>query len=676
MWRVVGRLWKPAFFMFSLMSLLVLLRITSPVKAASSLDRKNASAPAVSLTAPPAVDLLSPLGPYGGRILQIAVQGTDAYVHTGYELQTIDLSDPADLQVVNRQLMPEIYLNVSQLLVDSQYLFLAVPDFVDEVRIYDISQPAAPQYVGTWSHQDNVLANFGLAFSDQHLFVPLADGIHVLGVTNPTTLVEVSEFSFPGTNQANEIDIVGDYAYVPLPDDGIHILDISNVNAISEVGASETPSTIYMGIEKSHSVNDLAVKGDFIYAAAGTVGVQVLDISDPTSPVEVALDNTILEAEKIVAVDNYSLVYSLYGMYLLDISNPVSPTQIAISPGWDQYHVNDMLAIGNTVYLSDGDFFILNLSNIPLQISGSLKSEWDVHHVEIRGDTAFMASYAELYSVDVSNPSQIQPQDVYTPPTRLSDFALAGDYAYIAAAADGLRVVDITNPASLTEVADLPLAGSANGITVANNYAFILSGSDIEKMTDINLVDISTPTNPQFVNVFHSPADIGQIAVHQQYLYVSTLATSGDKFLILDISQPNNIQQVGALSEDYRNVEVYEDFLYLTNDDGNLSKFDLTDPTQPMVVWTVNPVGDTIQSIRFSGSDLYLCTAFNDFASTPPGLQGYDLSTNPPRVTWRFDHPCNDSGVKDDTVYLLTGQAIYLLQYVPGQPYFLPLMTK
>ncbi|MCP4540848.1 MAG: hypothetical protein GY832_27240 [Chloroflexi bacterium] len=55
----------------------------------------------------------------------------------------------------------------------------------------------------------------------------------------------------------------------------------------------------------------------------------------------------------------------------------------------------------------------------------------------------------------------------------VSDVAVEGDYAYVAAGEQGLRVVDVSNPAIPTEVGFYNTPGDAHAVTVADGYVYV-----------------------------------------------------------------------------------------------------------------------------------------------------------------------------------------------------------
>ena len=78
-----------------------------------------------------------------------------------------------------------------------------------------------------------------------------------------------------GATQA--VAVQGHYGYLGV---GLRlvVLDVSDPAALREVGVTQP---------FPHFVEDIAVSGTLAYVAAGGAGLRVVDISDPTSPLEV-----------------------------------------------------------------------------------------------------------------------------------------------------------------------------------------------------------------------------------------------------------------------------------------------------------------------------------------------------------------------------------------------------
>ena len=117
-------------------------------------------------------------------------------------------------------------------------------------------------------------------------------------VSSPTSIEQVGHI---GTSPI-DVFVQGSYAYVAAGSDGLRIVDISDPTAPTEVGFYDTPDDA-LGI-----VQDVVVLGDYAYLAAGLAGLRIVDVSDPAALVEVGVYDTAGLARKVAAAENYVYV--------------------------------------------------------------------------------------------------------------------------------------------------------------------------------------------------------------------------------------------------------------------------------------------------------------------------------------------------------------------------------
>lgn len=100
--------------------------------------------------------------------------------------------------------------------------------------------------------------------------------------------------------------------------------------------------------------NNVEVKGDYAYIAAGSAGLQVVDVADRTKPAIVAeLDTPGTAIDVRIAGNQLYLADGVEGLHIIDITNPLVPTRLGglDTPGTAQ----DMQVSGNFVYIADGE---------------------------------------------------------------------------------------------------------------------------------------------------------------------------------------------------------------------------------------------------------------------------------------------------------------------------------
>ena len=96
------------------------------------------------------------------------------------------------------------------------------------------------------------------------------------------------------------------------------------------------------------------------------------------------------------------------------------------------------------------------------------------------------------------------------------DVAVSGSYAYLANEEAGLRVIDISNPASPIEVGYIDTWDSALDVAVSRSYAYVAAWVD-----GLRVVDVSDPANPVEVGYGGTLLASWGVDVADGYAYVS-----------------------------------------------------------------------------------------------------------------------------------------------------------
>ena len=246
-------------------------------------------------------------------------------------------------------------------------------------------------------------------------------GVEVIDVSDPTNPTLINTIDTPG--QAFDIQIRNSLVYVADDYSGFQILNGSGI-----VGGYDTPR-IARGI---------FVQDTFAYVV-DYESLLVLDVSDPTNPVEIAsltfMGDRQLEA--IFVLDTYAYLADDFVMWIVDISNPAAPQYAG------EY--------------SDSVYWF-----IP-------------YNIYVVNNLAYVANYFnELFIIDVSNPANPFRVSFAYPPTGFAwDVKVNGDYAYVANYDGGLWMVDVSDPASPQTAAIYDTPGLASGVFVDSLYVYV-----------------------------------------------------------------------------------------------------------------------------------------------------------------------------------------------------------
>ena len=218
-------------------------------------------------------------------------------------------------------------------------------------------------------------------------------------------------------------------------------LDCSPAIYLKNIGVSHKPQ----------EPSDLSVNEGFAYVL-GREGLWVMDVSDPTHPIDVGFE---LEDgnQQVIVEDDKGYGIDAQGLWVLDLENPTSPELIGLK---DTPNKSLELSINKGfAYVRDdhGILRIFDLAN-PTSITevGVYDPPGQILGQEIVGNQIF-----RLRGLASTNP--------------LSSFSLSGEYIYVADLDGGLRVVDISDPRRPTEIGSNTLQISE--VEVVGDQVFI-----------------------------------------------------------------------------------------------------------------------------------------------------------------------------------------------------------
>jgi hypothetical protein len=289
------------------------------------------------------------------------------------------------------------------------------------------------------------------------------------GVNEINSLWYVGEIGTPG--YADDVVVVGNIAYVADGESGLRIIDVSDPTAPVELGAFDTPNNLLA----------VDVVGSYAYLVEHQ-WFYVVDVSDPESPTQVGISSTSSLNYDIVVAGNYAYVGNGYpaGLTVWNISNPTSPFKAGFCP--TEWWAWGVAVSGSFVYLAtsyDG-LNVVNVSNPfnPVEVGHYDMPGGIAEHVEVEGNYAYLAAgyWMHLRIIDVSNPAAPEEVAYYETPGDPLDVQVAWGFAHIADT-NGVRVLDIADPEAPIMVGSYPSSGTANGLSLSNGYIYVANGA-------------------------------------------------------------------------------------------------------------------------------------------------------------------------------------------------------
>ncbi|MEK6731401.1 MAG: putative Ig domain-containing protein [Pseudomonadota bacterium] len=256
-----------------------------------------------------------------------------------------------------------------------------------------------------------------------------------------------------------------------------------------------------------------------------------------------------------------------------------------------------------------------------LKLVGSHDTPGYADNVATDGNFAFIADGSSgLQIVDISNPATPTVVANYIS-SYVYDVQIQGTMAFLATS-NGLRIIDISNPTVPIQLGSAATYAEAVSIAVSDTRALIISNMPAYLYT----FDITTPTNPSLLSSYTLSTDLGRdVAIRGQLAFT----ISGRGLDIIDLIDPNDPVSVSIYSDvrDGSGLTVTENLVLVARVDNGLEFIDISDLANPISVGNYNRPGWTDWSM-----DVVVNENYAMLASGPMGLQVVDFS-NPANAT-------------------------------------------
>jgi hypothetical protein len=398
----------------------------------------------------------------------------------------------------------------SDMVIVGNYAYLAT----HPVRIADISDPINPRLRGKWSLGD---VPMDVDVEGSLAYYTLGDVVRILDVSDPDHLFYVGSIFDQG---AAGIDVIGTLAYL-VNGHELKIYDVSDPRQ----------PHLLSNLDVSGSALNVEIAGTRAYVADSGAGVQVLEVTTPANPIQIARydgvwvtdlavrTNLVLFADisdqlktidltqgsnaipttvpatlsvRTVAINGPRAVGGGGPFHYFDISQPTNPVIIGTisNLGWHDVALGAGLAYGaNGLTLR-----VVSLENPSFtpRIIGSYTSSMGSEDIrgglDVHGSTVWFTAFRGFEAVDVSVPSQPRPLRAYRTRGIATSIQVVGRYAYVTSVQHpdsqvvlegfGLEVHDLDAPEPPTLVGSYPISMGAWGVRVVGNLVYVAAGEE------------------------------------------------------------------------------------------------------------------------------------------------------------------------------------------------------
>ena len=227
-------------------------------------------------------------------------------------------------------------------------------------------------------------------------------------------------------------------------------------------------------------VQGLKKSGNYLYLAEGKGGLGIVDITDPSHPVQ---DSHFLNMQaQTLDVDGNHLVFgNNERLALVDLSDKIHPQLLDEK----RLNVSDVVLSSGIAYVAAGQLGlqIYQVEQGKLKHLSSVVPPWPMSQfamaqkLNVINGLAYIANGdAGLQLIDVRNPRRPQIISSIALPGFAYGIKVAGDRVYASSRFGGLQVVDISQPKRPVLLAHIPLQGLTEGIQPVRDMLYLADG--------------------------------------------------------------------------------------------------------------------------------------------------------------------------------------------------------
>jgi len=487
----------------------------------------------------------------------VAVDGDYLFAGLGRYLLVIDVSDPIHPARVASTLVGPPYGYIEGIEVVGRYVFVSLGG--DGLLVYDVSDPLRSALVGALG--DIVLRDFAVT-GNTIVGAGGARELNAIDITNPTAPTLISSLTL--STFCRDVVAQGPYAYVAGSNSGAFlVVDVSDPADMTEVGSLQV-GAVDFGID---------VEGDLVYVPTWSRDLAIVDVSDPSAPVEVGrYTSPTLWFRSVGVVVGGGIAVVLdeeASIDVVDVGDPANPVRVA-----------------------------------------QIDDDVGCFHAVLAGERVYTADTESSFRViDVSVPSEAAVVGRYEAMEGIRGVALDGTTGYACDVLGWLWTLDLEDPAAPGLV---PRSGVGYGVptTMCLGDSILVVGTDSwnadASHTGITLFEIDEVGNIYPLSYSYGFYSVFDVDIEGDYIY-GIAAGQPTGMFIYDVSNPLTPVQKSVTETRtpiLRAIDVEGDRAYIAENNAGLAVFDVSEPTAPVQLSTYG-AGASFDDVVVSGDLAY-----------------------------------------------------------------------
>jgi hypothetical protein len=343
-------------------------------------------------------------------------------------------------------------------------VFESVDFYIDGNLIF--SDPMSPfqyywnifDYSSSGNHQVYVVGHVG---TDEYTSSNLSVSVSV-----ETGLTYMGTYQ-PNSQQTDGVSVSGNLMFAAVGSEGVEVIDISSKSAPDYISRYDSP-----GLARKTCVDN-----PYVYIADESAGVTRTLITSADTLSARGVYNTPGQARDVAVGDNYLYVADFDGLLILDISDP-----------------NNLSFI----------------NNIALQ---------QVNYVIARHDTVYLTNISGVHIYDCTNPNSPAALDAFITSGNAQSVAVMDSFLFVADGVEGVRKFSISDPTDIILISTYDVQG-ASVSTVYSGGSAVFAGT-----TSGNIIALDYESAEQMSvldSYVSTAASVSQVYYYDYYLFAAT----------------------------------------------------------------------------------------------------------------------------------------------------------
>ena len=274
---------------------------------------------------------------------------------------------------------------------------------------------------------------------------------------------------------------------------------------------------------------DVAINGSLALVAQGEGGLMIIDVSNPSAPVELSTIAEDLKGYGYKLANKDSVIYiaaGTFGVSTVNASDPVNPqvglTNISLKPA------KNFDIIGNFLFTAIGEygFQVAFIGDNPLypDLRGTTITPGFAQSVCVSPDTNYLfvacgqMGFALINISELGNGSGTYPLLSWVDTPGYAEDVVAHPelpIAFIASGTGGLFVIDYSDSLNVKIVGSYSTGGYAKEVMYSDNKVYVTT-----EMRGLQIFNVANVTSPLLIGTVQTSYAMG-IAVTENYIYVA-----------------------------------------------------------------------------------------------------------------------------------------------------------